>query len=165
MEEPFGKIQRRAETSESLDLCLFVLPKQARPSPPQVSASGAGDAPTEGRLYMSMTEEGPSGEYRMTMKRDHVGRWIPTNGEKTVNVKKAREERRNFYVGESKEQRTFSITSAEASPLHGEFHLSRRNTDEVSWNHLSDEDRTQFSKAIETKWKGVLDLKHASGHD
>ena len=39
------------------------------------------------------------------------------------------------------------------------FYLSRRNADKVWWNHLSDEDRTQFSKAIETEWQGVLDFK------
>ena len=36
-----------------------------------------------------------------------------------MNIQKAREERRSFYVGESKERGTFSIASAEASPLHG----------------------------------------------
>ena len=116
-----------------------------------------------------MTEEGPSGHYRMTMQRDRRGRWMPTKGERTMNIQKAREERRSFYVGESKEHGTFSIASAEASLLHREFYLSRRNADEVSWNHLSAEERTQFSKAIE--WQGVLDFKavghrfHASGCD
>ena len=50
---------------------------------------------------------------------------------------------RNFYVGECKEQETFPIASADVSPLHGEFHLSRRNADEVSWKHLAAEERTQ----------------------
>ena len=84
---------------------------------------------------------------------------MPTKGERTTNIQKAREERRSFYVGESKEHRPFSIASAEASSLHGEFCLSRRNADEVSWNQLSTEDRTQFLKAIETEWQGVLDFK------
>ena len=35
----------------------------------------------------------------------------------------------------------------------------RRNADEVSWNHLSADEQTQFSKAIETEWQGVLDFK------
>ena len=43
--------------------------------------------------------------------------------------------------------------------MHGEFYLSRRNADEVSWNHCSAEERMQFSKAIETEWQGVLDFK------
>ena len=106
-----------------------------------------------------MTEEGPSGEYKMTMQRDRHGRWMPTKGERTMTIEKAREARRNFYVRESKEHGTFSIASAVASPLHGEFYLSRRNADEVSWIHLSAEEQTQFSKAIETEWQGVLDLK------
>ena len=38
------------------------------------------------------------------------------------------------------------------------FYLGRRNADEVSWNHLSAEEQTQFSKAIETEWQGVLDF-------
>ena len=76
-----------------------------------------------------------------------------------MNSQKAREERRSFYVGESREHGTFSIASAEASPLHGEFYLSRRNADEVSWNHLSAEEQTQFLLAIETEWQGVLDFK------
>ena len=106
-----------------------------------------------------MTEEGPSGDYKMTMQRDRHGRWMPTKGERTMTIEKVREARRNFYVGRSQEHRTFSIASAEASTLHGEFYLGRRKSDEVSWNHLSAEEQTQFSKAIETEWQGVLDFK------
>ena len=108
---------------------------------------------------MSMIEEGPSGDYKMTMQRDRHGRWMPTRGERTMNIQKAREEKRSFYVGESKEHGTFSIASAEASTLHGEFYLSLRNADEVSWNRLSAEEQMQFSNAIETEWQGVLDFK------
>ena len=39
------------------------------------------------------------------------------------------------------------------------FCLSRRNADDVSWNHLSAEERMQFSTAVETEWQGVLDFK------
>ena len=84
---------------------------------------------------------------------------MPTKGERTTNIKKARRERRSFCVGERKEHGTFSIAFAEASSHHGEFYLSRRKADEVSWNQLSTEDRTQFLKAIETEWQGVLDVK------
>ena len=100
-------------------LFLFIPPKQARPrynrraQPLQVKTQ------TGERLSMSMTEEGPSEEYRMTMQRDRHGRWMPTKGERTMNIQKAREERRSFYVGECKEHGTFSIASAEASPLQG----------------------------------------------
>ena len=76
-----------------------------------------------------------------------------------MNIQKTREARRNFYSGESKEHETFLIVLAEESPPHGEFYLSRRNADEVSWNHLSADEQTQFSKAIETEWQGVLDFK------
>ena len=62
----------------------------------------------------------------MTMQRDRHGRWMPTKGERAMNIQKAREERRNFYVGGSQEHGTFSI-AAEASTLHGEFYFSRRN--------------------------------------
>ena len=84
---------------------------------------------------------------------------MPTKGERTMNIQKARDERRSFYVGESKEHGTFSSASAEASTLNGEFYFSRRNADELSWNHLSAEEQTQFSKAIETERQGVLDFK------
>ena len=93
------------------------------------------------------------------MQRDRQGRWIPTKGKGTMNIQEAREERRSFYVGESKEHGTFSIASAEASSLHRKFCFSRRNADEVSWNRLYAEDRSQFLKAIETEWQGVLDFK------
>ena len=86
------------------------------------------------------------------MQRDRHGRWMPTKGERTMNVQKAREERRNFYVGGSQEHGTFSIALAEGSTLHGEFYLSRPNADELSWKHLS-------AEAMETEWQGVLDLK------
>ena len=138
------KAPRRAETSESVVRCHSSEASSSELQ--QVSAAGASDNPTGERLYMSMTEEGPSGDYKMTMQRDRDGRWMPTKRERTI-----REERRSFYVGESKEHGTFSIASAEASPLHGEFYLSRRNANEVSWNHLSDEEQTHFSKAIETE--------------
>ena len=94
-------------------LSLFILPKQDRPRhnrralPLQVII--------QERLYMSMTEDGLSGDYKMTMQRDRHGRWMPTKGERTMNIQKARGERRSFYVGESKEHGTFSIASAEAS--------------------------------------------------
>ena len=135
------------ETSESV--VLFHFSEASSSELLQVSAAAASDNPTGERLYMSMTEEGRLGDYRITMHRDRHGRWTPTKGERTMNSQKAREERRSFYVGESKEHGTFSIASTEASPLHGEFYLSRRNVDEVSWNHLSAEEQTQFSKAIE----------------
>ena len=106
-----------------------------------------------------MTEEELSGDYKMTMQRDRHGRWMPTKGERTMNIQKVREERRNFNVGRSQEHGTFSIASAEASTVHGEFYLSRRNADEVSWKHLSAEEQTLFSTAIETEWQGVLDFK------
>ena len=48
-----------------------------------------------------------------------------------MTVDKARGARRNFCVGDSKEHGTFSIASAEASPLHKEFYLRRRNANEV----------------------------------
>ena len=117
MEKPCGKTPRRPETSESVvpfhsfEASSFELH--------QVNAAAASDNPAGARLYVSMTEEGPSGDYRMTMQRDRHGRWMPTKGERTMNIQKAREERRSFYVGESKEHGTFSITSAEASTLHG----------------------------------------------
>ena len=158
MEEPRGEIPRRAEIHESV--IPFSLLKRAHLRIPQARAAAASNSPIGERLYVNMIEEGPSGEYIMTVQRDRHGRWMPTKGERTTNVKKAREERRNFYVGGIKEPGTFSIASAEASPLHGEFfYLSVRNADEVSWKQLSTEDRTQFFKAIETEWQGVLDFK------
>ena len=61
MEEPRGKIPRRAETRES------VVPYHSSEASPsefrQVSTAAASDNPTGERLYMSMTEEGPSGEF------------------------------------------------------------------------------------------------------
>ena len=57
----------------------------------------------------------------MTMHRDRHGRWIPTEGEGTMTFEKAREERRNFYVGEIMDHGTFPITSAEASPNFENF--------------------------------------------
>ena len=157
MVEPRGQMSRSAETSESV--VPFHSSEASSSKLYQVSAAAATDNTTGERLHVSMIEEGPSGEYRLTMQRDRHGRWMPTEGERTMNIQKAREERRSFYGGESKEHGTFSIASAEASPLHGEFYLSRRNADEVSWNHLSAKEQTQFSKAIETEWQGVLDFK------
>ena len=113
----FAELNRRAETSESV--VPFYSSEASSSELQRVSIPAASDDPTGERLYMSMTEEGPSGDYKITM---------PTKGERTMNIQKAREERRSFYVGEGKEHGTFSI-------------------------------QTQFSKAIETKWQGVLDFK------
>ena len=64
MVEPRGKTPRRSES-----VVPFIPPKQARSSS-QMSAAAASDNPTGERLYVGMTEEGPSGDYRMTMQRD-----------------------------------------------------------------------------------------------
>ena len=100
MEEPRGKMPRRAETSES------VVPFHSSEASSTSTAAASGN-PTGERLYVSMIEEGPSGGYIMTMQRDRQGRWIPTKGERTMNNQEAREERGSFYVGESKEFGTF----------------------------------------------------------
>ena len=86
-----------------------------------------------------MTEEGPSGDYRTTMQRDHHGRWIPIKGERAMTTEKGKGGKTKLLRRGSTEQEAFSIASAEASPLHGEFYLSRRNADEVSWKQLSKE--------------------------
>ena len=71
MEEPRGKMPRRAETSESV---VPIHPSEASSSElQQTSTAAASDNPTGDRLYMSMTEEGPSGDHRMTMQRDRHG--------------------------------------------------------------------------------------------
>ena len=141
---------RRAETNESV--VPFHSSEASSSELQQVRTAAAQDNPTGERLYLSMTEEGPTGDFKMTMQGDRNGRWMPTKGERTMNMQKAREERRNLHG-------TFSIASAKASPLHGKFYLSRRNAEEVSWKHLFAEEQTQFLKAIETEWQGVLDFK------
>ena len=79
MEEPRGKMPRRAETCKS----AFPLHSSEAGSSElqQVSTADASDNPTGARLYMSMTEEGLAGDYKMTMQRDQYGRWMPTKGE------------------------------------------------------------------------------------
>ena len=61
MEEPRGKIPRRAETSEPN------VPFHSSEASPcelqQTSTAAASDNPTGERLYLSMTEEGPSGDF------------------------------------------------------------------------------------------------------
>ena len=100
---------------------------------PSTSAAATSDVSSGERLCVGMTKEGPLGEdYRTTMQRDHHERWTPTEGDGTIPIEEAREARRNFYVGETKEHETFSIASAEASPLRGELDLGRRNADEAS---------------------------------
>ena len=76
MEEPRGKIARRAETSESV--VLFNSSEASSSELQQVSTAAASDTPNGERLHMSMTEEGPSGDCKMTMQRDRHGRWMPT---------------------------------------------------------------------------------------
>ena len=126
MEEPRGKMPRRAGPSESV--ALSHLSEASSSELQQVRTAAASDNPTGERLYLSMTEEGPSGDYKMTMQRDRHGRWMPTKGERTTNIQKAREERRNFYVGERlgracfgrmRRGNGFTWPSAEASTLHG----------------------------------------------
>ena len=116
-----GKMSRRAQSTE------------ASPSePPQTSVAAANNTSNGERLHESMTVEGRSGDFPDDdAARPDTGRWIPTKGERTMTTEKAREARRNFHVGESKEHGTCSIASAKASPLHGEFFFSRRNADEV----------------------------------
>ena len=100
---------RRAETSESV--VPFHSSEASSSEPQQTSTAAASDNPTGERHNLSMTEEGPSGDYRMTMQRDRHGRWILAKGERTMNIQNAREERRSFYVGRSQEHGTFTIAS------------------------------------------------------
>ena len=98
----------RELTEERVEKCResvvpFHSSEASSSEPQQTSTAAASDNPTGELLYMSMTEKGPS----------------PIKGERTMNIQKAREERRNFYVGGSQEHGTFSIASAEASTLHG----------------------------------------------
>ena len=76
MEELRGKMPRRAETSESV--VPFHSSEASSSELQQVSTASASDNPTGERLYMRMTEEGPSGDYKKTMQRDRHGRWMPT---------------------------------------------------------------------------------------
>ena len=133
----------------------------ASPSePPSTSAAAASDVSGGERLYVGMTEEGLSGDCRMTMQRDRHGRWVSTRWEERMTIEKAREPRRNFHVGESKEHETSSIASAEASPLQGRIPSQpsecRRGLVETSVCRGS---ATLFWRAGETEWQGVLDFK------
>ena len=89
MEEPRGKMPRRSETSES---AVPSQSSQASSSERQQVSTAASDNPIGERLYMSMTEEGPLGDYRQ-------GRWMPTKRKRAMNTQEAREARRSFYVG------------------------------------------------------------------
>ena len=153
-----GKMLRRAETSETE---VPLRPGEASTSElPRTSTAAASDTSTGERRHVSMTEEGPLGDHRTTMQRDHQGRLIPTKGERTMTTGKARDVRRNVYVGGSTEHEThFRSRQPRRSPLYGEFYLSRQNADVVSWKQLSAEEQMQFSKEIETEWQGVLDFK------
>ena len=157
MEEPRRKMPRRAETSESV---VPFHPSEASSSEvEEVSTATASDNPTGERLYLSMTEEGPSGDHKMTMQRDWTRTMDADQRRKNDEHPEGKGERRSFYVGER------SIAPAKASSLHGEFHPSRRNADEVSWNHLSAEEQTQFLKAIGTELQGLLDFKAVTNID
>ena len=59
-EEPRGKTPRRAQTSESV--VTFHSSEASSSELHQMSAATASGNPTGERLYLSMTEEGPSGE-------------------------------------------------------------------------------------------------------
>ena len=64
MEEPRGKMQRRADTSESV--VPFHSSEASSSKLQQVSTAAASDSPTGERLYLSMTEEGPSGDCKQS---------------------------------------------------------------------------------------------------
>ena len=116
MAEPRVKMPRRAETSESI---VPFQSSEASSSEHQQMSTAASDNPTGERLYMSVTEEGPSGGYILTVQRDRQGRWTQPKEKGVMNIQEAREERRSFYGGETMEHETFSIASAEANQMHG----------------------------------------------
>ena len=58
MEEPRGKIPRRAETSETV--VPFHSSETSSSEIQQMSTAAASDNPSGERLHMSMTEEGPT---------------------------------------------------------------------------------------------------------
>ena len=83
-----SKIPRRTETSES------AVPFQSsEPSSSEIQETNTtafSGNPSRERLYLSMTEEGPTGEYKMTTQRDRHGRWMPTKGERTMNIQQGK---------------------------------------------------------------------------
>ena len=96
------------------------------------------------------------------MQRDRYRRWIPTEEERTMTIEKAREERRNFYVEESKEYGTFSIASAEASPTRRILSQSterRRGVAEPSFcrgaNTVFESNRNRMARSTRFQpWRG-----------
>ena len=124
-----GKVNQRATIDAN------GLHANASPSEPlSTIAAAASDVSSGDRLHVGMTEEGHSGDYWMTMKRDRHGRWVPTRGERTTTLKEAREARRNLYVGvKAGNKRHSRLHQPRRAHLQGEFYLSRRNADEVSW--------------------------------
>ena len=68
MEEPRGKMTRRAEISESV-VPFHSSEASSSEKLQQVSAAAASNNSIGERLYVSMTEEGPSGDYTVTMQR------------------------------------------------------------------------------------------------
>ena len=101
----------------------------------------------EERRHVSMTEEGPSGDYRTTMHRDHHGRWIPINGERAMTTEKGKGGKTKLLRRGSTEQEAFSIAQPKRARCTGNFHLSRRNADELSWKQLSKEQEQEAETA------------------
>ena len=45
---------------------------------------------------------------------------------------------------------------AEVEVVQGGIDLTRRNTDEVRWETLNEDEKEKVLKAVETEWKGVV---------
>ena len=145
--EPREKVQRRAGTSEHGTPSRPAEASSSEPS--QTSAVAASDTLTGERRYVSMTEEGPSGNCRTTIQRDHGGRWIPTKEAGTMTFEKAREARRNFYVGGKQGIRNlFDRVSRSESPV-SQSTKRRRSVVEPSFLPMS---KRSFRKR--SKWSG-----------
>ena len=66
---------------------------------------------------MSMTEEGPSGDYRTTMQRDHHGRWIPIKGERAMTTEKGKGGKTKLLRRGSTEQEAFFGRVSRSEPV------------------------------------------------
>ena len=76
------------------------------------------------------------------------------DGRKLRNVLRLRLKKKPRSIKQLKSH-TIVFVDIGRTQEHGTFSIA----DEVPWKHLSAEEQTQFSKAIETAWQGVLDFK------
>ena len=157
---PRAEIRRRSHVDQVNQRALIDAnrrPTNANPSePPSTSAAAASDV-SSGEATLRGHDR--RGTFRRLLDDDAARspQTMGTNKRRKIDYHQGGKggETKLLRRRESREHRDIHYCIGRGEPVAGRIISQPTNADEVSWKHLSAEERTQFSRAVGTQWQGV----------